>query len=102
MIGYIYFKNEKNAVPVIQGDEIKGSLSLGMIVGQLGFGLFGDALGRHKVYGKELIVTMFGALMVILLPWHGLSHTGIVAWLSVWRVVTGVGIGGGENLIAPG
>jgi len=31
-----------------------------MIAGQPGFGLFGDALGRHKVYGKELVVTIFG------------------------------------------
>ena len=93
MIGDLYF--EKGSVPAISGDEIKGALSIGMVVGQLGFGLFGDALGRHKVYGKELIMTIFGTLMVVLLPWKGLSSTGVVAWLAVWRVVTGFGIGGG-------
>jgi len=39
-----------------------------MILGQLLFGLFGDALGRHKVYGKELILTIFGTLLVIVAP----------------------------------
>lgn len=66
-----------------------------MIVGQLGFGLFGDALGRHKVYGKELMLTIFGTLMLIVAP-TGLSHSGVVAWLAVFRIVTGFGIGGGE------
>ncbi|KAF2671402.1 MFS general substrate transporter [Microthyrium microscopicum] len=93
MLGYIYFKDEKNALGVIQGDEVKAGLSLGMIGGQLAFGILGDALGRHSVYGIELIITMFGVLMTILLPWKGLSHTGIVAWMTIFRVVTGFGIG---------
>ena len=67
-----------------------------MIVGQLTFGLFGDALGRHKIYGKELIFTILGTLLVIVAP-TSLGHTGIVAWLAVFRVVTGLGIGGGEQ-----
>lgn len=79
----------------MQGDEIKGGLSLGMIAGQLLFGLLGDALGRHRIYGSELIITMFGTLMTILLPWKGLSKTGIVTWMAIWRVVTGFGIGAG-------
>jgi PHS family inorganic phosphate transporter-like MFS transporter len=68
MLGYIYFQDEKSNVPTVPSDAIKGSLSLGMIVGQLLFGVFGDALGRHTVYGKELVVTIFGTLMVILYP----------------------------------
>ena len=94
MIGYLYFP--KGSVPAIQGAEIKGALSIGMVVGQLGFGLFGDALGRHKVYGKELIFTIFGTLMVVLLPWKGMSHSSIITWLAIWRTVSGVGIGGGQ------
>lgn len=78
MLGFIYFKDNKNALPVRNSDEIKGSLSLGMICGQILFGLLGDAIGRHRIYGKELILTMVGTLMCILLPWKGLSHTGIV------------------------
>lgn len=67
-----------------------------MIVGQLTFGLFGDALGRHKIYGKELVLTIVGTLLVIAAP-TGLGHSGIVAWLTVFRIITGFGIGGGEQ-----
>lgn len=63
-----------------------------MIVGQLLFGAFGDALGRHIVYGKELIITIFGTLMVVLLPWRGLSHNNVVAWVSVFRSLPGSGL----------
>ena len=94
MIGYIYFIDEKGTVPTVKSDIMKGGLSVGMVVGQLAFGILGDTLGRRRVYGKELIVTMLGTLMVIVAPAH-MSHTGIVAWVSVFRVLTGVGIGGG-------
>lgn len=75
---------------------MKGSLSLGMIVGQVALGLLGDAWGRRAIYGKELIITLFGTLMVVLLPWRGLSPRAITAWISVFRVVAGVGIGAGS------
>lgn len=68
-----------------------------MIVGQVGLGLLGDAWGRRAIYGKELIVTLFGTLMVILLPWKTLSPQSITIWISVARVITGIGIGAGLN-----
>ena len=95
MIGYIYFKDEKNAVPTVKASIMKGALSLGMIVGQLVFGVLGDALGRRKIYGKELMITILGTLMVIVMP-TSLSHEGVVVWVTMWRVFTGVGIGAGE------
>lgn len=95
MIGYLYFPDNKSKVPVVCGDVIKGSLSLGMICGQILFGLFGDALGRHRIYGKELMLTLTGTMLVILLPWGKISHDSVVAWLAVFRVVTGFGTGGG-------
>ncbi|OAL26213.1 hypothetical protein AYO22_04391 [Fonsecaea multimorphosa] len=94
MLGYLYFQDEKNKVPTVPADAIKASLSMGMIVGQIGFGIFGDALGRHRIYGKELIVTILGTFLVILMPWKGFSHHDVIAWMSVFRVVTGIGIGG--------
>jgi MFS family permease len=75
---------------------MKGALSLGMIVGQLVFGVLGDAAGRRRIHGKELIITMLGTLMVIMLPTN-LSHDGVVAWITMWRLVTGVGIGAGMS-----
>ncbi|CAH0020165.1 unnamed protein product [Clonostachys rhizophaga] len=94
MLGYVYFKDSKNAVPSDKGGIIKAGLTLGMMAGQLIFGFLGDTLGRHAVYGNELILTIFGTLMCILLPWRGLVPDGIVAWMAVWRVVTGFGVGG--------
>lgn len=95
MIGYLYFQDKKNTPSPVQSDEIKGSFSIGMIAGQLLFGTLGDALGRHRVYGKECLFAIFGTLLVILLPWKGISQTGVVAWLSVFRCMTGMGTGGG-------
>ena len=54
-----------------------------MILGQISFGLLGDTLGRHRVYGRELIVTTIGTLLCILLPWNGLSQSGVIAWMSM-------------------
>ncbi len=96
MIGYLYFKDTKNTPSPVQSDEIKGSFSVGMIVGQLAFGTLGDAIGRHRVYGKECLFAIFGTLLVILLPWKGLSHQGVVAWLAVFRAMTGIWTGGGK------
>ncbi len=96
MLGYLYFEDNKNKIPTISGDLIKAGLAIGMVCGQLGFGIFGDALGRHRIYGKELIVTIFGTLMVILMPWGHISHQDVVAWMTVFRIVTGFGIGGGK------
>lgn len=96
MLGYIYFQDTQNAVPSSKGDIIKGSLSIGMVIGQIIFGILGDTIGRHRVYGKELLLTMSGTLMCVLMPWRGLSQNGIIAWMSVWRVLTGIGIGGGQ------
>ena len=38
------------------------------------------SLGRHKIYGKELILTICGTLLVIVMPTH-MSHEGVVAWM---------------------
>jgi len=43
MIGYLYYEHEKNTVPTLKGSIIKAGLSMGMICGQLTFGIFGDA-----------------------------------------------------------
>jgi PHS family inorganic phosphate transporter-like MFS transporter len=95
IIGLLYYDDQGGKVPTVRSDIIKGGLSIGMIVGQLAFGLFGDALGRHKVYGKELIITILGTIMLIVPPAY-LGHTAIVAWLTVFRMIAGFGIGGGE------
>lgn len=96
MLGYLYWQDQGSEVPTVSSDIMKGTLSVGMAVGQVMFGVLGDALGRHKVYGKELLITLFGTLMVVLLPWNNFDHQSIVAWVACFRVVTGIGIGAGK------
>ena len=67
-LGYIYFKNEKNVTSTALSDFMTSSLSLGMIFGQFHFVLFGHALGRPIVYSKELVLTIYGTLLVIFSP----------------------------------
>ncbi len=95
VLGYLYFQENDSEVPSVNSDIMKGGLSLGMIVGQVFFGLLSDTWGRQAVYGRELMVTLLGTLLVILLPWNGFSIQDITAWISIFRVLTGVGIGAG-------
>jgi MFS transporter, PHS family, inorganic phosphate transporter len=96
IIGYLYYSDTKASIPTFSGDLIKAGMAIGMVCGQLLFGFFGDALGRHRVYGKELMLTIFGTMLLILMPWGHFSHDSVVAWLTVFRIVTGFGTGGGE------
>ncbi|KAJ5376708.1 hypothetical protein N7509_013594, partial [Penicillium cosmopolitanum] len=91
ILGYLYYQDGK--VPTVDSDVMKGGLSLGMVVGQLLFGVLSDVWGRHTIYGKELLLTIFGTLLVVLLPWKGMDPQSITAWVAIFRVLTGVGIG---------
>ncbi|KAJ5615918.1 hypothetical protein N7537_001032 [Penicillium hordei] len=91
ILGYLYFQDGK--VPTVDSDIMKSGLSLGTVVGQLLFGVLSDVWGRHTIYGKELLLTIFGTLMVVLLPWNRMSAQSVTAWISIFRVITGVGIG---------
>jgi PHS family inorganic phosphate transporter-like MFS transporter len=68
ILGYLYFQENEGSVPAVDSDIMKGGLSLGMVVGKIIFGVLGDAWGRHTIYGKELLITIFGTLFVILMP----------------------------------
>ncbi|RSH85344.1 Inorganic phosphate transporter pho84 [Saitozyma podzolica] len=92
MVGYTYWNG--GSIPSLSQSLIKSGLSIGMIAGMVVFGFFGDALGRHKVYGKELIFTLLGTFMIVLTPWNNFSEQAVISWMTVWRVVTGFGIGG--------
>ncbi|CAK7208869.1 hypothetical protein SCUCBS95973_000258 [Sporothrix curviconia] len=94
MLGYLYWQDYKSTVPAIQQDTMKSTLPIGMILGQVLFGIFGDAFGRRRVYGHELLLAMLGTLLVITLPPQVTSQQGVITWVTVFRVVTGLG----ENL----
>jgi PHS family inorganic phosphate transporter-like MFS transporter len=96
ILGYLYYQDGK--VPTVDSDVMKGGLSLGMVIGQLLFGVLSDVWGRHTIYGKELLLTILGTLLVILLPWKGMDPRSITAWVAIFRVLTGVGIGAGMHI----
>ena len=59
-----------------------GSAALGAIL----FGCLSDYFGRKKMYGFEILVLFFGAILAA----SSMSFT----WLLVSRIVVGIGIGG--------
>lgn len=65
----------------------------GSIIGQIAFGLGADIWGRRKMYGLELIITIFATLGVVMAS-NGINNSmSVMAWLLVWRFVLGIGIG---------
>lgn len=78
---------------VLKGGVLKAAANLGCIVGQIGFGLAGDIFGRKAVYGKELMITILGTIMIISVPTY-LSAKAIFTWITCFRVLMGIGIGG--------
>jgi MFS transporter, PHS family, inorganic phosphate transporter len=61
-------------------------------VGQIGFGVLADIVGRKKMYGLELMVIIFATLAQALSSdSRAISLVGIIIF---WRVIMGIGIGG--------
>lgn len=66
---------------------------MGCIVGQIGFGLLGDMFGRRRVWPAGLCVTIIGTVLIVAAP-LSLGAKGVFTWITVWRVIMGIGIGG--------
>ncbi|KAF4996437.1 hypothetical protein FGRMN_4494 [Fusarium graminum] len=91
MLGIVYHPG-KGKLPTSSDNAIKLSTSAGTVIGQLGFGMLADVVGRKRMYGLELIVIIFATLAQSLTA--GSPSTSIVGVLIFWRVLMGVGIGG--------
>lgn len=88
-----YPKGTKNIDWGLDGGVLKASANIGNIVGQLLFGFLGDSLGRSAVYGKELIIVIVAVIMIISAPDYIGGH-GITVWMTAFRILMGIGIGG--------
>ncbi|KIM60389.1 hypothetical protein SCLCIDRAFT_1216846 [Scleroderma citrinum Foug A] len=73
---------------------LKASANIGSVIGQFGFGYCADAFGRTTVYGKELMLIIFATIMCISCPTGDLSPRGSLLWLTIFRIVLGIGVGG--------
>ena len=79
-------------IPSHADTAIKVATSTGTVVGQVGFGILADIVGRKKMYGMELILIIFATLAQSLSA-HS-PACSIVGVIVFWRVLMGIGIGG--------
>ena len=66
---------------------------LGILIGQIVFGIMGDKFGTKKIYGIELIIIVVTTIASSLSA-PTVSGLSIFAVLSIWRLILGFGIGG--------
>ncbi|THW58906.1 hypothetical protein D6D25_02782 [Aureobasidium pullulans] len=98
MIGHIYYSND--IVPREYQVAINVATLGGSILGQLGFGIAGDWLGRRKAYGLELIITVAAALGSAMASNGTNGSMSLIGWLIFWRLIMGIGIGADYPLSA--
>lgn len=95
MLGVVYWHDATTKPGTITSSAdtaIKVSTSAGTVVGQVGFGILADIVGRKKMYGLELILIIFATVAQALSSdSRAISITGIIIF---WRVLMGIGIGG--------
>ena len=91
MLGIVYYPGT-GKMPTSSDNAIKLSTSAGTVVGQLGFGMLADIVGRKRMYGLELIVIIFATLAQALTS--SSPSCSIIGLIIFWRVLMGVGIGG--------
>ncbi|PCH40593.1 MFS inorganic phosphate transporter [Wolfiporia cocos MD-104 SS10] len=82
------------ALPAGLEGFLKASANIGSVIGQFAFGYAADYFGRKAIYGKELMLIIFATIFCISDPTGDLTATGSLIWLSVFRIILGIGIGG--------
>lgn len=95
MLGVVYWQETNGgSIPQSSDTAIKVATSGGTVIGQIGFGYLADVVGRKRMYGLELILIIFATLAQAL-SGHG-AGLNIVGVIIFWRVMMGIGIGGGK------
>lgn len=95
MLGVVYWQNAKSkpgTIPSNSDTAIKVATSGGTVLGQVGFGIMADLVGRKRMYGLELIIIIFATLAQSLSA--SSPAVSVVGLIIFWRVLMGVGIGG--------
>ncbi|KAG0375887.1 MAG: major facilitator superfamily domain-containing protein [Linnemannia gamsii] len=93
MLGQVYFKESGGHIPTGTEGALKGMASFGTLVGQLVFGYLGDAYGRQKIYGMELMIIIMGTFLCAMAGSNAKGAT-VIEYLTFWRFILGIGIGG--------
>jgi MFS transporter, PHS family, inorganic phosphate transporter len=97
MLNYVYWNNN-----ISSNNQVLISLSLlvGILFGQLIFGVLGDRFGRRKLYGFELLILTVATVLMTIASKGALESTSRIAWITAWRFLMGIGIGGDYPLSA--
>lgn len=96
MIGIVYWQNAKfnpGAIPSTSDTALIVATSSGTVIGQLGFSWLADVIGRKRMYGVELMIIIVATLAQSLTS--DSQSMSVVGLLIFWRVIMGIGIGGG-------
>jgi AAHS family 4-hydroxybenzoate transporter-like MFS transporter len=69
---------------------------LGMAIGSVGLGWLGDRIGRKRSYFTCLFFLFVGSVLCWQVARTGTSETAETSlyWMTIWRFVTGLGMGG--------
>ncbi|KAL6935677.1 related to Inorganic phosphate transporter PHO84 [Hanseniaspora guilliermondii] len=71
---------------------VKTATSVGAVLGQVGFGIMSDVIGRKKVYGLELLIIIVTTIFQACIgSAPGLNFAYLLAFM---RLIQGIGIGG--------
>lgn len=89
MIANVYFNGK---IPSSTETLLKVSTSVGTVIGQVGFGMLADLVGRKAIYGVELIIMI--AATVLQCSIGESPGVNFPAILTFYRIVMGIGIGG--------
>ncbi|KAJ7157466.1 inorganic phosphate transporter [Mycena filopes] len=73
---------------------LKAGANIGSVIGQFAFGYMADSLGRKAIYGKELMLIIFATIMCLTTPTGSLSPDNCLIYLTMFRILLGVGVGG--------
>ncbi|KAG8880262.1 hypothetical protein FRB97_000974 [Tulasnella sp. 331] len=83
-----------HSMPTNLSGPLKAATNMGAVVGQITFGYLGDSLGRKAVYGKELMIIILATILCISTPTGDLSPKNSIIYLTCFRALLGIGIGG--------
>lgn len=84
MLGIVYWPGV-GKMPANSDTAIKLATSAGTVVGQLGFGILADIVGRKRMYGLELMIIIFASLaQALTASGPGVNIVGLIIF---WRLV---------------
>lgn len=93
MLGYVYWPSSDTgrvpSVPSSVKTAMMCSTLAGTMIGQVGFGMAADWLGRRKMYGLELVIIIVGTMLLLMSSTGEYNSMAVGGWLIAWRAVMG-------------